>query len=156
MKISKSTKNKLILLLWFFVAVVFCIFWLSAVIKDNYESKKIGFSAERHLSLAAEALENYSSTQSADDWNRAAENFHAFSVLAYEGMTKVKGDFIGPAAAENCYSVSEAMLINREAVIPRADDILKAITLLKDDLSSPEAARIIKEIRDSALGGAAK
>ena len=58
-----------------------------------------------------------------------------------------------PAVAGVCYAVSEAMLINREAMMPYADEIYSALKLLKEDSNSPEAAKILGEIKSSALDG---
>lgn len=155
MKISKSTKTKIAILIWFFAAIIFCIFWLSSSSKMNYYLKHRSFNAEYHLSLAVESLDRYAETGDISDWNIAAENFHAFSVLVYEGnLTFESGDDkkLTSAAAENCYTISEAMLINREAAISYAEEILDALKLLKDDIGSPDAAKALKEIRTAIVG----
>lgn len=151
MKISQSTKRKIAVLIWFFAAIIFCICLLGLITDNNYNLKRRRFNAESHLYYAVEALSSYAETEDIHDWNAAAEGFHAFSVLAYEGnLTFESGDsnkIISSDAAENCYAVSEAMLINREAALSYSDEILGALKLLKDDIGSAEAADTLKEIK---------
>ena len=158
MKISKSTKGKLMLLAWFFVAIIFCILWLSTKIDLNKYIRWNKVYYESHLIYAADDLEDYLESGKLSDWNAAAEQFHAFSVLVTESdiradvNPKLHSD-ADPAVASVCYAVSEAMLINREAMMPYADEIYSALKLLKEDSNSPEAAKILGEIKSSALDG---
>ena len=158
MKISRPTKGKLMVMALFLTAIFFCILWLSSKIDIGKYIKWSRLYYESHLYHAVDSMEDYVSGGDVRDWNAAAEQFHAFSVLMTESELradvnpKLHSD-ADPTVAGECYTVSEAMLINREALIPYADDILSALKLLKENSNSAEAAKILQEIKEGTLGG---
>ncbi len=157
-KLSKSAKGKIYIIICFLAAIIFCILWLSTKIDINKYIKWNRLYYETHLSSAADSLEKYVSGGDIADWNAAAEDFHAYAVLMTESALRIdrnpnmKG--ADPFVAKACYSASEAMLINRGETLSHAEEILSALRLLEKDENSPEAAKILEEIAESAPGGA--
>ncbi len=158
MRIPRSTKTKLLIFALLITAMVFCIFMLSSKLDIGRYIKWSRLYSESHLTAAVEAMEDYVSGGELSDWNAAAEQFHAYSVLITESdlradMNPKLSSDVDTLTAQACYKVSEAMLINREAVLPYSGDILEALRLLKDDPNSPGAVKILLDIYKTVQAG---